>query len=314
MIGIHDLALEAKDLLLPLAYFSDPQKRLYLPYLFTSFVLAVWVYRRSSTKIPLWNYVFAKKVWLSRSALTDYLVFLFNGLVKLFLIAPFLVWSLEIAFWIHEGLKYFIEARSVALGKAELIVCYTVTSFTLNDFSSYLVHRWMHQVSFLWSFHKTHHSATTLNPVTQYRVHPIELLINNLRAILVFGFVTGVFRFISEGTVSKLTFLGVGVFTFFFFIFGANLRHSHVKLSYPTFLEFLLISPYQHQIHHSREISKQTSNFGSKLAIWDWVFGSLALSKDVEKLRFGLGSEGEDFQTFWGSIFAPFREITKKLR
>ena len=131
--------------------------------------------------IPLWNYVFAKKVWLSRSALTDYLVFFFNGLVKLFLVAPFLVWSLEIAFWIHEGLKHFVEARSVALGKAELIVCYTVTSFILNDFSSYLVHRLMHQVSFLWSFHKTHHSATTLNPVTQYRVHPIELLINNLR-------------------------------------------------------------------------------------------------------------------------------------
>ena len=32
----------------------------------------------------------------------------------------------------------------------------------VNDFFSYLTHYLMHTIPFLWEFHKTHHSATTL--------------------------------------------------------------------------------------------------------------------------------------------------------
>ena len=60
--------------------------------------------------------------------------------------------------------------------------------------------------------------------------------------------------------------------------FGANLRHSHVKLKYPSFLEYIFISPHQHQIHHSDNPIHFNKNMGSKLAIWDWLLGTLVLS------------------------------------
>ena len=93
----------------------------------------------------------------------------------------------------------------------------------------------MHKLPFLWEFHKIHHSATSLNPLTQYRIHPFELIINNIRSILIFGLVTGLFDYLSAHQIDKLVFLGVNVFHFIFLLLGANLRHSHVKLKYPKF-------------------------------------------------------------------------------
>ena len=43
----------------------------------------------------------------------------------------------------------------------------------------------MHKIPILWEFHKIHHSATSLNPITQYRLHPLELLINTLENIAI---------------------------------------------------------------------------------------------------------------------------------
>ena len=80
--------------------------------------------------------------------------------------------------------------------------------------------------------------------------------------------------------------------------FGANLRHSHVKLKYPSILEHIFISPYQHQIHHSSNSKHFDKNMGSKLAVWDYLFGTLILSKETSKLRFGLGKEKNDYDSF----------------
>tara|TARA_B100001250_G_C19636446_1_gene716197 strand:- start:387 stop:917 length:531 start_codon:yes stop_codon:yes gene_type:complete len=171
----------------------------------------------------------------------------------------------------------------------------------------------MHRVPFLWEFHKIHHSATSLNPITQYRIHPIELIINNIRGVVVFGLVTGFFDYLSAHSIDKLLFLGANLFHFVFLLFGANLRHSHVKLRYPRFLEFIFISPFQHQIHHSSSASHFNKNMGSKFAIWDWLFGTLVLSKDVRRLRFGIGSESSSHYNLYRSIVSPFLNIYYKL-
>ena len=71
---------------------------------------------------------------------------------------------------------------------------------------------------------------------------------------------------------------------------GSNLRHSHVWLRYPTWLERVLISPAQHQIHHSNDERHFDRNFGSAFAVWDWAFGSLYIPQKREFLRFGLSA------------------------
>jgi len=60
---------------------------------------------------------------------------------------------------------------------------------------------------------------------------------------------------------------------FLFNALGANLRHSHIWLSFGS-LERWFISPAQHQIHHSSAEADRDINFGTCLAIWDRLFGS----------------------------------------
>ena len=165
----------------------------------------------------------------------------------------------------------------------------------------------MHKVPFLWEFHKIHHSATSLNPLTQYRIHPFELIINNIRSILIFGLVTGLFDYLSAHQIDKLVFLGVNIFHFIFLLLGANLRHSHVKLRYPKFLEYILISPFQHQIHHSNNPKHFSKNMGSKLALWDWMLGTLVLSKSVGKISFGVDKDSSQFDSLLKNLLSPFK-------
>ena len=35
----------------------------------------------------------------------------------------------------------------------------------------------MHRVPALWEFHKVHHSAEVLTPLTEWRQHPLELML-----------------------------------------------------------------------------------------------------------------------------------------
>ena len=165
----------------------------------------------------------------------------------------------------------------------------------------------MHQTPCLWRFHSVHHGATTLTPLTQLRVHPVELVINNLRSILVFGILTGLFDSLSNHQVDKMTFLGVNIFGFVFFAFGANLRHSHVPLKYWNVLEYIFISPFQHQIHHSTLTEHHDKNFGSKFAIWDWMFSSLITSEGIGRLKCGLKHEHHKTHSLIGNILTPFR-------
>ena len=96
------------------------------------------------------------------------------------------------------------------------------------------------------------------------------------------------------------------------YVFGANLRHSHVKLSYPKILEYLFISPYQHQIHHSIRKEHHNKNLGSKLAVWDWLFGTLILSGSKKSLRFGIIDTKQKYTSFIYNLIAPFKRVFRK--
>lgn len=49
---------------------------------------------------------------------------------------------------------------------------------------------------------------------------------------------------------------------------------------------------------------------GSKLAIWDFIFGTLVKSKEAKNIKFGIGKEeGKDFDTFIKSLLSPFKKM-----
>ena len=188
-------------------------------------------YTRKHLRSSFFSYILNKKVWLSKSAFVDYSLILFNSFVKLLLVAPFLLFGLKLAFSTNDFMLNQFGYASFSLSTTQTLILYTISLSILNDFMTYVIHLLYHKIPFLWEFHKIHHSATSMNPFTQYRLHPIELLLNNAKGILVFGVTTGVFDYLSEHQISKWTYLGVNIFSFAFYTWGANLRHSHVKLN-----------------------------------------------------------------------------------
>tara|TARA_A100000164_G_C21838911_1_gene739122 strand:- start:628 stop:1236 length:609 start_codon:yes stop_codon:yes gene_type:complete len=149
----------------------------------------------------------------------------------------------------------------------------------------------MHKWPILWSLHKVHHSATTLTPLTIYRTHPLEGVLFILRGSFAQGVSISLFVFLFGNSVDIYTILGVNIIVFMFNALGANLRHSHIGIQYWKWLEYILISPAQHQLHHSVAEKHYDKNFGATLAVWDWLFGSLSHSENIDNLKLGILSE-----------------------
>ena len=167
------------------------------------------------------------------------------------------------------------------------MITFSLVLFIIEDFSRFFVHWLYHRIHFLWRFHFVHHSATVLTPLTLYRVHSIEYLLNNCRGVLVVGAVSGVFMYCFNGAIGFPKILGVNLLNFVFNLAAANLRHSHIWISF-GYSEHIFVSPAQHQIHHSRDKEHFDKNFGSCLAIWDKIFRSWKTSTNNKLKRFGL--------------------------
>ena len=118
-----------------------------------------------------------------------------------------------------------------------------------------------------------------------------------------------------QGSIQQLVYAEVNIFALLFLFWGANLRHSHVKLGYFNTLEKFIMSPFQHQIHHSDDPAHFDKNFGAKLSLWDRLFGTLARSNEIKHLRFGLGAkESEKYTHFMRTLTLPFTAIFQSLR
>jgi sterol desaturase/sphingolipid hydroxylase (fatty acid hydroxylase superfamily) len=111
------------------------------------------------------------------------------------------------------------------------------------------------------------------------------------------------------GVSSVATILGVNIVTAVFYWSGANLRHSHVWLSYGPLLNRVLVSPAQHQIHHSCAPRHHDKNYGEIFALWDWMFGTLYNPKGYEALEFGVAdSNGQRIEQLHPTLRAAYLE------
>ena len=298
--------------------FIDPKKRVFLFYILISILIATaWfmINKKLSFKKTLIK-IFDKKIFFSKSAKSDYKIFLINQLIMM-IISPFLITQLTIAtalyFYFHT-IDWLSAGMFVGIAKIYIILSFTIFQFTIDDFSKYIVHRFMHKWPVLWALHKVHHSATVLTPMTVFRTHPLEGIIFSLRSAITQAIGISLFFYLFGNLVSLYTIVGVNVFVFVFNILGSNLRHSHIGIRYWKWLEYIFISPAQHQLHHSVAFEHHDKNFGAALAVWDWLFGSLHHSVEFETLHLGIKKDQkETTHNLRNLYFDPINEIKKHI-
>jgi len=297
------------DDLLIFEYLINPSKRTYWVYIFSSIAIAmIYLYfNRKQMKINL-----SSKLWLHPSAKLDYYYFVLSYFIKIVMIIPIIISAKTVAFSINKFLYLEYGFNQIQTISYEItVILYTLTLFIVSDFTRYWLHRFLHTIPFLWEFHKVHHSAKVLNPLTFYRVHPIENILFGFRYSLSVGFVTGLFIYFFGSKIGLYEVLGANIFIFIFSLLGSNLRHSHIPLEYFESIERWIISPKQHQIHHSKKHFDK--NFGGYLAIWDRVFGTLKVSNEVKVLKFGLKrNQMNNYKSIKNLIVYPFTNILRR--
>jgi len=307
------LARVVDPLLMPL----HPGERVYWLYLVSGLAFAAAVYlvnRRGKLRSlrGLLGYLLPRQVLLHASALLDYRYFVVNRIVFGLLLLPALpAAALGAAAVTRTGLEVLFPGVFFSSSGTGIILVQTVLSALALDLGLFLAHRLLHEVPMLWEFHKVHHSAEVLTPVSAYRMHPVDDLLSMGLSGALGGVVTGVFQYLDPGNPGPWVLLGLHAAVFAYYFAGFNLRHSHVWLDYPGWLGRILVSPAQHQIHHSKAAEHAGRNLGFIFSFWDAACGTLWRPARRERLAFGLAGADAGNYTSIGRLYAmPFRAFS----
>jgi sterol desaturase/sphingolipid hydroxylase (fatty acid hydroxylase superfamily) len=289
----------------------------------TAFVLLglgvyLWERRRGSQHAGILGFLFPAALYRTSSSWLDVKVYLAGRMVKPLLGAIALPLNALIATATATLVSGMVDSTDSGQPGAGTIVAASILVALLHDFSYYVTHRLSHESALLWPFHKLHHSAEVLTPITAKRDHPVfTLLLASVGVLItapISGAVFGLF-----GVIEFTTIFGLAMLIALMNITGGALRHSHIWLDFGPVIDRFLISPAQHQVHHSQAPQHHDRNYGLTLAIWDWMFGTLYVPQGRERLTFGVADRDGNplpqvHRTLRDAYLVPFEEAAQVLR
>lgn len=190
----------------------------------------------------------------------------------------------------------------------------TLMLFLAYEWGYWFNHWLSHRVPLLWEFHKVHHTAQVLTPLTNFRVHPVYTWI--FTNILAFSaaVVNGFGNYLFGDTSYQYALGDTNIILVLFIHTYVHLQHSHMWIAFTGVLGRIFVSPAHHQVHHSDNPKHFNKNFGSCLALWDWMFGTLYVpSTQREPLTFGF-ADHPDAHTVKGELVMPLVKAAAHLK
>ncbi|RXJ71780.1 sterol desaturase [Veronia nyctiphanis] len=167
----------------------------------------------------------------------------------------------------------------------------------IADFIGYWGHRLGHENNLFWRFHIIHHSSEEFNLACALRQN-----------INTFVEITGLFFFPAAmlGVPPEMLVVMLAVHTFYQYWYHTQLVGDL------GWLEYVLVTPQQHSIHHAMNKEYQNKNYGKWFSIFDQLFGTFQLKvKGVEPV-YGVTQPVKT----WNPVtinFVPLWEITRDL-
>jgi len=178
------------------------------------------------------------------------------------------------------------------------LVVFTILLAVAEDLGFYLCHLAHHKIPALWAFHKVHHSADVLTPLTATRNHPVEFMLIPPCKALTGSLVMAPVLFLFDQPPTVLEIFGVSLLTMLFAMLGDQLFHSHIWLTWSPALQRVFVCPAQHQIHHSSAVRHHDKNMAAFFSVWDWIFGTLYVApKEREEFAYGIHGDREQRHT-----------------
>lgn len=130
-----------------------------------------------------------------------------------------------------------------------------------HDLNTYLIHRSQHRNKFLWRTHEAHHATEQVDWLSGIRSHSLEILLYETASflpVILLGASPEVPLY--KGMVNS--------------IYGMYI-HSNLNISMGRLLYFFN-GPELHRWHHANDDPRAYDhNYATKLALWDWIFGTI---------------------------------------
>jgi sterol desaturase/sphingolipid hydroxylase (fatty acid hydroxylase superfamily) len=272
--------------------------------------LVAWgVYRRRGGAQGFWRWLLPARIWGHPSHWIDLQLFVLGRILAVLGVFGGLALTTAVAAGVARVVPALLPAES--LGPVSLAFLLWLPS----DFAQYWMHRFYHRFRVIWPLHAVHHSAEVMTPFTTYRQHPLSLLLTGWGVAGFVGLCQGLMLGASATDLAVAQIAGVNLFIVLANAGLAALHHSHIWLSYGPVVERIVISPAQHQIHHSTDPAHYGKNLGNSLALWDWMFGTLYVIRGGERLSFGLTEDAEKplmSQRLWPVLWDPVRRMLRR--
>jgi sterol desaturase/sphingolipid hydroxylase (fatty acid hydroxylase superfamily) len=201
-------------------------------------------------------------------------------------------------------INQIIKLLDASIGRWHLVSSWPVYLqlaffWVTHDFYIYWFHRLQHNNRYLWRTHEAHHSVKDVDWLAGSRSHALEILINQTieyAPIVLLGAAPEVA--LMKGALDA--------------VWGMYI-HSNINVK-AGFIQYVFNGPQMHRWHHSNHVTEGGMNYSTKIAIWDWLFGTAYLPKDQKPPGYGL-SGGEVFpEGYFQQHVHAFRRFPKEER
>jgi sterol desaturase/sphingolipid hydroxylase (fatty acid hydroxylase superfamily) len=154
--------------------------------------------------------------------------------------------------------------------------------FLLTDLVWYWYHRLAHEINVFWAVHVVHHQSEDFNYTVSARITLFQAVVRS-------------------GFWSVLPLLGFPpeMITLFLLIHGLYPFFIHTQtIGKLGWIEYVLVTPSHHRVHHSSNEEYLDKNYGDVLIIWDKLFGTFKKEEEV-KITYGLTKPLERYSFLW---------------
>lgn len=240
--------------------------------------------------IVLLEYAIAKYKKVDTFSLTDSLVNMCCGMLE----------RLFDVFWVV--MMYFVFQflyENVAPWNIPMNAWTWVLALFAGDLLAYWHHRLSHEVNFLWAAHIVHHSSEELNVTTVFRVSAFAVI--NRSFFWIWMPIIGFSPLMTTGAI-----VFIGLFQFF----------THTRLVGKLgFLEYFMVTPSHHRVHHARNEKYLDKNYGHVFIIWDKLFGTFAPEEEEPDYGITGGLHSSNpyrvYLHYWQDLFRRAKEAKR---
>lgn len=165
-------------------------------------------------------------------------------------------------------------------------------AFIVIDFAGYWNHRLSHKINFFWNQHVIHHSSEEFNLACALRQSISNLL--GYYPILLFPAAI-------LGVPSQIISILVPVHLF------AQFWYHTQHIGKMGWLEYVIVTPSQHRVHHAINREYIDKNLGQILCVWDRMFGTYQEELDSVPPQYGVLKPAET----WNPVHINFQHLAR---